>query len=86
MIEPESVRLAFTGTLRHWDSSLFPKDSGYVVPVEDAIRHALGLVLDDTVTVEVSLRPMRPAIDPPGPPYAASAPPGKPPSPSVVAQ
>lgn len=100
MIDPESVRLAFTGDLWHrrgpapchfvtvpedgcavlravapvvsygwgviavrariggsdWETSLFPRNRGYVLPVRDAIRHAEGLVLGDVVSVEMAIR------------------------------
>jgi hypothetical protein len=100
VIDPDSVRLTFTGELWHWrgpapyhfvtvpedgcdvlrlvapvvsygwgvipvrarigdsdwDTSLFPKNGGYVLPVKDRIRLAGGLVLGDIVTVEMSLR------------------------------
>jgi hypothetical protein len=39
-----------------WETSLFPKDGGYVLPIKDAIRKAEGLTLGDTVTVEVAIR------------------------------
>jgi GNAT superfamily N-acetyltransferase len=39
-----------------WETSLFPKDDGYVVPIKDAVRKAQGLALGDTVTVELSIR------------------------------
>jgi hypothetical protein len=36
-------------------TSLFPKDGGYLIPVKDAVRRALRLVLGDEVTVELIL-------------------------------
>lgn len=39
-----------------WETSLFPKDGGYVVPIKDVVRNAEGLVLGDTVTVELAIR------------------------------
>ena len=39
-----------------WDTSLWPKDGGYVVPIKDAFRKAEGLVLGDTVNVELVIR------------------------------
>jgi hypothetical protein len=38
-----------------FDTSLFPKDGGYVVPIKDVIRNAEGLVLGDTVIVELTV-------------------------------
>ena len=34
-----------------WETSLFPKDGGYVVPVKDAVRVAEGIADGDIVTV-----------------------------------
>jgi hypothetical protein len=42
---PVSVRIGET----EFKTSLFPKDGGYVVPIKDAVRHAEGLALGDTV-------------------------------------
>lgn len=39
-----------------FDTSLFPKDGGYLVPIKDAVRKAEGLVLGDTVMVELAIR------------------------------
>jgi hypothetical protein len=39
-----------------WETSLFPKDGGFVLPVKDTVRHAEALALGDTVAVEMSLR------------------------------
>src|SRR5688572_6713200 len=39
-----------------WETSLFPKDGSYVLPIKDAIRKAEGLTLGDTVSVELALR------------------------------
>jgi len=39
-----------------WETSLFPKDGGYVVPIKDAIRSAEGLAQGDTVTVRLTIR------------------------------
>lgn len=38
-----------------WKTALFPKDGSYVLPVKDAIRKAEGLMLGDTVTVELTI-------------------------------
>jgi hypothetical protein len=40
-----------------WDTSLFPKDGRYVVPVKDVVRKAEGLAVGDPITVQLSLRP-----------------------------
>lgn len=39
-----------------WETSLFPKDGGYVVPIKDAVRKAEGLVLGDTVPLQLAIR------------------------------
>ena len=39
-----------------WDTSLFPKDGRYVVPVKDVIRKAEGLTVGDTVAVQLVIR------------------------------
>ena len=39
-----------------WETALWPKDGGYVVPIKDAFRKAEGLVLGDTVDVELVIR------------------------------
>ena len=39
-----------------WDTSLYPKDGGYLLPVRDRIRTAEGLALGDQVHVELSVR------------------------------
>jgi hypothetical protein len=38
-----------------FDTSLFPKDGGYLVPIKDVVRKAEGLVLGDTVLVELTI-------------------------------
>jgi hypothetical protein len=45
-----------------FETSLFPKDGRYVVPIKDAVRNAEGLNTGDTVTVELAIRlaPMQP--------------------------
>jgi hypothetical protein len=48
------VRARIGGTA--WETSLFPKDGRYVVPIRDAIRTAEGLALGDSVTVELAVR------------------------------
>jgi hypothetical protein len=39
-----------------FETSLFPKDGGYIVPVKDAVRHAEALAKGDTVTVNLAIR------------------------------
>jgi GNAT superfamily N-acetyltransferase len=39
-----------------WETSLFPKDSGYVLPIKDAVRKGEGLALGDTIPVELAIR------------------------------
>jgi len=47
------VRARIGGT--QWETSLFPKDGGYVLPVKDAVRLAEGLQEGTTVTVRLSV-------------------------------
>ena len=39
-----------------WETSLFPKDGGYLVPIKDAVRKAEGLAEGDTATVNLAIR------------------------------
>ncbi|MEX2080772.1 MAG: DUF1905 domain-containing protein [Dehalococcoidia bacterium] len=39
-----------------FETSLFPKDGGYVLPIKDAVRNAEGLGLGDIVPVEMAIR------------------------------
>jgi hypothetical protein len=39
-----------------FETSLFPKDGGYVVPIKDAVRKREGLAVGDAVSVEMSIR------------------------------
>ena len=39
-----------------WETSLSPKDGGYVVPVNDAVRMAGGIADGDIVTVQLGIR------------------------------
>jgi hypothetical protein len=39
-----------------WATAMFPKDGGYVLPIKDKVRHALGLVPGDVVTVRMVIR------------------------------
>ncbi|MGZ4632427.1 MAG: DUF1905 domain-containing protein [Actinomycetes bacterium] len=48
---PVRVRIGTT----EWETSLFPKDGLYVVPVKDAVRRAEGIDEGDTVTVRLTV-------------------------------
>ncbi len=48
---PVKARIGAT----EWETSLFPKDGLYVVPVKDAVRRAEGLDVGDTITVRLSV-------------------------------
>lgn len=39
-----------------WETSLFPKDGGYVVPIKDIVRNAEGLAVGDMVVVQLMVR------------------------------
>lgn len=39
-----------------WETSLFPKDGRYILPVKAAVRGAEGLEPDDTTAVRVTIR------------------------------
>ncbi len=39
-----------------FETSLFPKDGGYLLPLKDAVRRPHGLGAGDDVTVEMSIR------------------------------
>ena len=39
-----------------FETSLFPKDGRYVVPVKDAVRRAEGIAEGDTVMVQLAIR------------------------------
>ena len=43
-------------------TSLFPKDGGYLLPLKNAVRKPRGLVADDEVRVEMSVR-LQPGVD-----------------------
>jgi uncharacterized protein DUF1905 len=49
---PVRVRIGET----EWETSLFPKDGGYLVPVKDSVRKAEGLAEGDTATVQLTIR------------------------------
>jgi hypothetical protein len=46
--------VAFTGQTR-WNTSLFPKDGRYLVPVKVAVQRAESLGVGDTVKVRLEL-------------------------------
>ena len=39
-----------------WETSLFPKDGRYLLPIKDAVRNAERLAVGDTVAVQLALR------------------------------
>jgi hypothetical protein len=39
-----------------WETSLFPKDGGYLLPVKDAVRKAESLTLGDSALVQMAIR------------------------------
>ena len=49
---PVTARIGDT----EWETSLFPKERRYALPVKDAVRHAEGLAIGDVVTVELVIR------------------------------
>lgn len=49
---PVRARLRAT----RWDTSLYPKDGGYIVPLKDAVRQAEGLEVGDAVSVQLTVR------------------------------
>jgi hypothetical protein len=49
---PVNVRIGSSA----FETSLFPKDGGYVLPVKDAVRKGEGLAVGDAVSVEMSIR------------------------------
>lgn len=38
-----------------WETSLYPKDGGYLVPVGDRFRRAEGLAVDDVAVVRIEV-------------------------------
>lgn len=38
-----------------WETSLHPKDGGYLVPVRDRFRRAKGLAVDDVAVVRIEV-------------------------------
>jgi hypothetical protein len=49
-----SVRVWTGGTM--WETSLFPKDGRYVLPIKDAVRAAERLAEGDTASIRLELR------------------------------
>jgi len=49
---PVRVRIGRT----RWETSLFPKDGRYVVPVKDVVRAAEGLEVGDIAALELTIR------------------------------
>lgn len=39
-----------------FETSLFPKDGGYLLPLKDAVRRPQGVSAGDDVTVEMTMR------------------------------
>ncbi|MDP9444980.1 MAG: DUF1905 domain-containing protein [Actinomycetota bacterium] len=52
---PVRVRIGRTT----WETSLWPKDGRYVVPLKDQVRKAEGLGAGDTVTVRLTPKGLR---------------------------
>jgi hypothetical protein len=50
---PVRVRIGAT----EWETSLLPRDGGYVLPVKDAVRKAEGVGLGDVVEVGMTVAP-----------------------------
>jgi hypothetical protein len=48
---PVEARIGST----RWETSLFRKNGGYVVPLKDKVRNAEGIGVGDTVTVRLSV-------------------------------
>ena len=40
----------------HFETSLFPKDGGYLVPLKDAVRNPQQITVGDEVSVEMTVR------------------------------
>ena len=49
---PVEARIGLTA----FDTSLFPKDGGYLLPLKDAVRKPEGLAEGDDVSVEMTIR------------------------------
>jgi hypothetical protein len=40
----------------HFETSLFPKDGGYLLPLKDAVRKPAGIDVGDEVSVELTVK------------------------------
>lgn len=40
-----------------FETSLFHRDGGYLLPLKDAVRRKANVTADDTVAVELAVRP-----------------------------
>lgn len=49
------IPVAVTLGRTRWQTSLFPKEGGYLVPIKDAVRRAEGVGLGDRVDLCVSV-------------------------------
>lgn len=49
------IPVAVTLGRTRWETSLFPKDGGYLVPLKDAVRRAEDVELGDTVRLVLTL-------------------------------
>jgi len=49
---PVSVRIGKT----EWETSLWPKDGSYIVPIKASVRKAENLEVGDNVTVQLEVR------------------------------
>lgn len=49
---PVTARIGGT----EWNTSLFPKDGRYLVPIRNSVRKAEGLDLDDEVMLQLEIR------------------------------
>ena len=39
-----------------FETSLFPKDGGYLLPLKDAVRKPAGITVGDEISVEMTIR------------------------------
>lgn len=39
-----------------FETSLFPKDGGYLLPLKDAVRRPQGIAVGDQITVDMAIR------------------------------
>ncbi|MBM7789202.1 GNAT family N-acetyltransferase [Tenggerimyces flavus] len=68
---PVRAILSGSGGSKEWSTSLWPKDGGYVVPLKDLARKAIGVGAGDTVTLQLTTtkrdKPKRSPQPPPRP-------------------